>query len=543
MRPCASESALNASSRSSWRARADHEHAGAARRDQRADHDEPRGERRRAAPDQDEQAQDERGGADREEHPAGRARRQARGVHVAQRLGGPDALLLQRGGLRLELEVQLGLAFEQPPGLGRQVAEAPLQELDLLRLVALRCQRLAQLERLVAEQRVLHLEIAHLRGLADAAVGVLGGERIERAELLALARDGLALLRQLVAAPRLEPLDAAQRLLVARDRLAQLGFGVRGQLGGALELGGLLLELRHLGERLLVVLELAAHVLRQPRAALVLELAQLVLERALLLRQALQVVERRLGHDQRGVQLTDLGLDLVTLAREPLDGVVHGAGEVELRRVVAAERLVEHAQRLRGVRVADVRVGGVLEPGLERRSALRLVVGRHHFGQLALREQRALLELGAIEPEEHLPHRVLVAAFEEAGGHLGAAPVEHGHGAGVEVARDGVLPQRTLNVELDAIGAPVPRAPALERRQHAVRSAVAVEPVERGGECGEQRRLAALVVVDHDVHAIGRERPLALQWAEAVHAQAHEPHSATSSHCGTTSRTRNASRP
>jgi hypothetical protein len=116
-----------------------------AEREQRATRDAERAARReqrdaqrhRAMHREHDAAREECGAAERQEDPAGRAPRRARGVDGAQRLGGAGALLLERRRLGLEDEVQLGLLAEEPQALVRELAEALLQELRLLGLVAL----------------------------------------------------------------------------------------------------------------------------------------------------------------------------------------------------------------------------------------------------------------------------------------------------------------------------------------------------------------------------------------------------------------------
>ena len=104
-------------------------------------------------------------------------------------------------------------------------------------------------------------------------------------------------------------------------------------------------------------------------------------------------------------------------------------------------------------------------------------------------------------------------------------------------------PVQAIRYELPVASAQVKSAVLLAGLFAEEGPTIVVEPVQRRGDGREQRRLAALVLVEHDVDAVARERPLALERAETVDAESQQLHSATSSHCGTTSRTRKASSP
>src|SRR5215467_6364261 len=105
--------------------------------------------------------------------------------------------------------------------------------------------------------------------------------------------------------------------------------------------------------------------------------------------------------------------------------------------------------------------------------------------EIVLPYQRALLELGFVEAEELLSDRVEILAGAELGGDFLTALVPHFDRAAREVTLDRVADAVRLAVELDAEDRAFPRPPALERRDHAVRAAIVVEPVERGGDRGE----------------------------------------------------------
>ena len=467
----------------------------------------------------------------------------ARGLDAAQRLRGRRAQLLMLLGLAEELRVEFGLLTQQLQTLRGQLREAHLQVLDLLGHVALRRERVAQLEHLMPQHGVLHEQLSQFRGVRDADVGILGGEALVGDQFATLAIDRLALTVELLAAMRVRMIERAHGLVVTREQIAQVTLGARGDRGAGGQFGGLDLESCDLGERLVLLGDPLAQRARVPGATLDLERAQVLLQLLLLLPQLLQLIDRRLDLEQSRIELTQTDLALGALGLEPHEGVVERARETDLGRLVFAQRAVEHAQRLGGVGVADVRVGGVLESALERRTAPRLLIARHDGVEFALRQPGALLELGAIEPEEALTDRVLVATLEEGRGHLAAGAIEHRDDAAIEIARDAVVARGALQIECDAIRPVVPRPPAIERRQHAMRATIVIEPVQRRGDGREQRRLAALVLIEHDVDAVARERPLALECAETVDAESQQLHSATSSHCGTTSRTRKASSP
>src|SRR5439155_16965514 len=147
------------------------------------------------------------------------------------------------------------------------------------------------------------------------------------------------------------------------------------------------------------------------------------------------------------------------------------------------------------------------------------------------------------ERQQALATRILVLPLAELRGHVLPAAAPHRHGAMVEVARDGVALPFALEVELHAVRAAVPRAPALEGRQRPVAAPIAVQPVERGRDRGQERGLAALVVVEDHGHSVGIERDLPAQRAEAVGLEPEELHDSRSSWIGITSLSWKASRP
>src|SRR5439155_17796163 len=112
--------------------------------------------------------------------------------------------------------------------------------------------------------------------------------------------------------------------------------------------------------------------------------------------------------------------------------------------------------------VAAARIGGALQPHVERSSATRLLVAGDHLLQLALAHERALLELLGVEAEQGLADRELVAALAEARSDLLAAIVPHLDRAALEIAPDRDRLAPGLELELDAERSAVPRPPALE---------------------------------------------------------------------------------
>lgn len=188
-------------------------------------------------------------------------------------------------------------------------------------------------------------------------------------------------------------------------------------------------------------------------------------------------------------------------------------------------------------------VSAALSRRAQRRGAARLLVAGHHLVEIALAHERAFLELGDVEAEQLLADRILVAARKKLGRHLAAVGLEDPDRAALEVAVDAQPPRQHLELQLDSERTALPRPPPVARRQHAVRAAVVLQAVERRRDRGEQRGLAALVVVDDQVQPVGRESPLAAQRAEAVDLQAQQLHDTTSSPSGETSRRRNASSP
>ncbi len=81
-------------------------------------------------------AREHAGRTDRGEDPAGHAARRAGCLDLAQRARGGRTALLERGGLVLELHRHLGLLAQHAQVRLGQPAEAVLQELDRIGLVA-----------------------------------------------------------------------------------------------------------------------------------------------------------------------------------------------------------------------------------------------------------------------------------------------------------------------------------------------------------------------------------------------------------------------
>src|SRR5204862_5304323 len=101
-----------------------------------------------------------------------------------------------------------------------QPGEARGQGLDALGVVALARQRLAEREHRGPGARILLGDAPQLGRESDAAVRVGGGAFGITRQLAHLRRALLTLARQLVAPARLERLEAARRLFVARHGLA-----------------------------------------------------------------------------------------------------------------------------------------------------------------------------------------------------------------------------------------------------------------------------------------------------------------------------------
>ena len=342
---------------------------------------------------------------------------------------------------------------------------------------------------------------------------------------------------------RFELLALAPGFLEPRHALAELAVGVGRHVRVGGELRGFLLQPHQVGARLLMAVEPGSGFGAERGAPLGIE-PPVAIELGPILRFDLrQAVE--LGPDRRVVvlQRVDVGIQRGELRVQTLDRVLDPQRGVEQRLGVAGRGLVEHAQRLVRGGVAGPRVGGALQPRLQRVQAAVLLVGRHHLVEMLLAHERALLELLGVEPQQVLADRVFVLALQVTGGELLAAPVPHRHRALVEVADQRVALAAALELQLDAVGAAVPRPPALERRDRPVGALVVRQAVQRRHDRRQQRGLAALVVIDDQRQAPGIEAVLAAQHAEAVGLEPEQLHPPISSHIGVTSRSRNASSP
>jgi hypothetical protein len=254
----------------------------------------------------------------------------ARRLDAAQRLGGRRAQALMLLGLAEELRVEFGLLTQQLQALRGQLREAHLQVLDLLGHVALRRERVAQLEDLMPQHGILHEQLAQFRGMRDADVGILGGEALVGDQFATLAIDRLALTVELLAAMRVRMIERAHGLVVTREQIAQVTLGARGDRGAGGQFGGLDLESCDLGERLVLLGDPLAQRARVPGATLDLERAQVLLQLLLLLPQLLQLIDRRLDLEQSRIELTQTDLALGALGLEPHECVVERAREADL---------------------------------------------------------------------------------------------------------------------------------------------------------------------------------------------------------------------
>src|SRR5262249_10298527 len=132
-----------------------------------------------------------------------------------------------------------------------------------------------------------------------------------------------------------------------------------------------------------------------------------------------------------------------------------------------------------------------------------------------------------VEPQQLATERELILADAELGAHVLAAPVPHLDRAAVEVSPHAVELAVAQQLELDAIRSAAPRTPAVERRDRTMGATIRLDPVERRAHRREQRRLAALVVVEDQVQALRVEGKVAAQRAEPVDLQPQQLHRST----------------
>ena len=430
-------------------------------------------------------------------------RRQAR-AREAERREDP-ARHPERPAGRLDL-AQPRPAFDASPLEGREVG--PTLDLE----VEVAAQRLSLLGKQRAEPREQRL----------VAGGVLEAGAHLRFEVARRGGGGLAL----GALDRIGRSEAPHRLVEPRHGVTEFGLGRGRDPGHRGQRLGLRPESLHLAPPGGVLLEAVAHLGRARAAPLGLEPGEALACLLLALHDPRQLLEIRRHALEVVLQGVDLGIQQLALGLESLDRGLDPERGTELGAGIGLRGPLQRPQRLDRVGVTDSRVGGVLEPRLERRGAPRLLVARHHLLELALADERALLELRRVEPQAHLPDRELVLAEAIGFRHLATAVVPHLHRAALEVARHRELLPGGLELELDPVGAAPPGAPALERGEKSMGPLVAVEAVERGRDGGEEARLAALVLVEYQVEAVGREAVFAAQGPEAVGLEPQQLHAA-----------------
>ena len=445
---------------------------------------------------------------------------------------------------------QSRLVAEQVALIERERLEARQQNGRAVRIESVGAHLLKCCFELEGDTLALFVEPPQLAGSHRERVGVFRRVRLETAELLERRIDA----RQLGfdgATLYLGALHARGEIGVTRRLRRQHALGVRRHVGQRRECFDFRAALRQFGAAPVVLLEPLRGVARAQRDSVRFECAQAGAQRQLFLVERGNAFQRA-GHFRVGVfKAAKLrGLELAH-ALEPLHRVLDGQRRAEHRRVERLEGGLERLDRLDRAGVTRARVGGAFEPRLQRGGTAVLLELGHDIRELALAPERALGELVGIKTQQRLADREPVLLGGEVRRHVLATVVEHLDRAAREVARDRVLLAIALDVELEPVGAAIPRTPAFERRDGAaVAPRITVQSVEPRDDAVQQAGLAALVLVDHQIQARGVKVPLAAQQAEAIRLEPEEFHASTSSggadmasHAGVTSRSRKASSP
>ena len=321
----------------------------------------------------------------------------------------------------------------------------------------------------------------------------------------------------------------AHGVVVGGVRAHRVGrVGRHGGVGG--ERRGLGAQLVDLGAARLVALEPAARLVGAAREPRGVGAGEPRAHRALVVAEAGERLERTGDRAVVVLERVHVGLECLAQRLEPADHVLDPDRGAELGREELGRGPVECRDRLDRARIAGARVGCLLEACVQRRHAAILLLVGDDLLELALAQERALRELLDVEAEELLPDGEVVLAGEELGGDLLSAPVPYLDGAAGEIALHGVALAAGIELELDAVVALIPRAPALERRQQPAEvAAVAVEAVERGRDRLQQARLAALVLVDDEREPVRIEHVVRAQRTEAVGPESQDLHASISS--------------